>query len=124
MASLNDIETKIQDIINALSGAAIGTVEIIPITIVSGTWKLSNTTFTDIRSMISNGKMPYLFYIDDNNIIFYIPSLIQPDTDGLLWYNIRYRVSTNDARFVTMHEITSAGDNELGQLTKTITLSD
>lgn len=121
MASLNDIENKIDTIINDLFQVGIGNVKIIPLILSGGVFKLDGYNFNDIRQMVSDGIMPYLGYIDDTHINYYVPSLYSADTDGLTWYYYRYRPSTQDMR-INVLVANETGDNStFTQHTRTIT---
>lgn len=95
MASLNDIENKIVDIIDVLSTGGVG-VKQYELSIVDGVYTLANDiTFDDILNDIRNNRFVVLFtYSNDYKLYFYPGSFIDfsasPRTRALSFYRIYY----------------------------------
>ena len=90
MASLNDIETKLDHVITALQGG-ISNIQILPISVLEGYYTLDgDVTFSDIRSMLSN-KAPLLKWNDNGVIHYFYPIITIKDNNILSWFRIIYR---------------------------------
>lgn len=95
MASLNDIENKITNIIDVLSIGGVG-VKQYQISIVDGVYTLSNgITFDDILNDIKNNRFVVLYtQADDYKLYFYPGSFIDitssPRVRALTFYRVYY----------------------------------
>lgn len=95
MASLNDIEGKITNIIDVLSTGGVG-VKQYQISIVDDTYTLSNgITFDDILDDIKNNRFVVLYTkADDYKLFFYPGSFIDisssPRVRALTFYRVYY----------------------------------
>lgn len=95
MASLNDIESKITDIVDVLSTGGVG-VKQYELSIVDGVYTLANDiTFDTIIDDIKNNRFVVLFtYSGDYRLYFYPGSFIDfsvsPRTRALAFYRIYY----------------------------------
>lgn len=90
MATLNDIESQLNTVIGALSEGSLSSAVIYDVIVDEGAYTLTDDkTFTDIKTDITNGKMPIIRWAD-TVVYFFIPSIsATADTATLAWYFIR-----------------------------------
>ena len=123
MASLNDIESQLDTVIENLTGGISNSV-IYDVIVDEGAYTLTNDkTFTDIRTDITNGKMPIIRY-SDTVVYFFMPSITATaETDTLAWYFIRPIIDGGaiSARIILVMENTETTNKFT---TQTITISD
>ena len=93
MASLNDIESKLLNIIDVLSGSGIGSMKLIPIMSIEGTYKLpEGMTFSDVQSMCEDGKIPVLYSLNTSTgkYRYYYPMMFYAADERLIWSRMIY----------------------------------
>lgn len=99
MASLNNIEDKITNIITALSAGGIGGIELFEINAIGSQWALDNNkTVDDIQNAIAAGKLPVLYNISSRGeYLYYYPGVYSvvttdPTTTLPIFYRMYYDI--------------------------------
>ena len=112
MASLNDIESKITNIIDVLSsGSALGGIELFEINTIEGQWALDNSkTFADILDTIAVGKLPVLYNISSRGeYLYYYPGAYSivtsdPTTTLPIFYRMYYDIENASWSVATLYK--------------------
>lgn len=123
MATLNDIESQLNTVIGVLSEGSLSSAVIYDVIVDEGAYTLTNDkTFTDIKTDIANGKMPFIRWAD-TVVYFFMPSIsATAETDTLAWYFMRPIIDNGliSARITLVMENTET-TNKFSTQTFTIT---
>ncbi len=122
MASLNDIESKLLNIIDVLSGSGIGAMKLIPIASSEGVYKLpKGMTFSDVQSMCDSGMIPVLYGVNASTgkYRYYYPMMFYAADERLIWSRMIYdpTADTWGVAYIMQKENT---DNEFVEGSKNI----
>lgn len=114
MASLNDIETQLINIIDLLSGSGIGAMKLIPIESSEGTYKLpEGMTFADVQAICEGGAIPVLYGVntETSRYRYYYPMMFYASDERLIWSRMIYN-PTSDAWGIAYIMQKENSDNE------------